>query len=291
MRGIVLAGGRATRLHPMTKVMSKQLLSVYDKPLIYYPLSVLMLAGIRDIIILSTPQHVSQFRMLLGDGTQWGIRLSYAEQPAPEGIAQALIIAGEFLAGEPSCLILGDNFFYGGGLIPLLHKAAARTKGATVFAYRVRDPGRYGVVIFDRAGRPAPIEEKPERPSSDYAITGLYFYDADAPQIASALRPSKRGELEITDLNRVYLERNLLSVELLGRGIACSIPALPTRFCRRRTSCRSSSIGRGSRLPAWKRSRSISALSTSIRCSRWPSRSRIPTMVDTCCGWPSHRLE
>jgi len=188
--------------------------------LIYYPLSVLMLAGIREIIILSTPHDVPPFRSLLGDGTQWGIRLSYAEQPAPEGIAQALIIAREFLAGEPSCLILGDNFFYGGGLIPLLHKAAARTKGATVFAYRVRDPGRYGVVTFDRAGRPTAIEEKPERPSSDYAITGLYFYDADAPQIASGLRPSKRGELEIADLNRVYLDRNLLSVELLGRGIA-----------------------------------------------------------------------
>jgi len=220
MRGILLAGGLATRLHPITKAVSKQLLPVYDKPMIYYPLSVLMIAGIRDILLISTPSDLPQFRKLLGDGSQWGIKLGYAEQPRPDGIARAIVIAGDFLAGGPSCLILGDNLFYGGGLTPLLNRASARVKGATVFAYRVSDPQRYGVVGFDATGRAISLEEKPAKPASNYAVTGLYFYDGEAVGIASRLRPSVRGELEITDLNRVYLERGALSVEWMGRGIA-----------------------------------------------------------------------
>src|SRR6266550_1864881 len=204
MRGILLAGGRASRLHPITKAISKQLLPVYDKPMIYYPLSVLMLAGIQDILVISTPGDLPQFQRLLGDGSQWGIRLSYAQQPRPDGIARAITIAGDFLGGDSSSLILGDNFFYGGGLTPLLHRATARTSGATVFAYRVSDPQRYGVVNFDAAGR----------------ATSLYCYDGDAFEIATRLRPSARGELEITDLNRAYLERGKLTVEHMGRGIA-----------------------------------------------------------------------
>src|SRR5882762_5908747 len=220
MRGILLAGGRATRLYPITTSTSKQLLPVYDKPMIYYPLSVLMLAGIRDILLISTPGDLSQFRKLLGDGTQWGIRIGYAGQPKPDGIARAILIAESFLEGERSCLILGDNLFYGGGLTPLLTRSAARPSGATVFAYQVSDPQRYGVVSFDADGRAISIEEKPATPSSNYAVTGLYFYDGEAVDIASRLRPSARGELEITDLNRVYLERGMLAVERMGRGIA-----------------------------------------------------------------------
>lgn len=220
MRGILLAGGLATRLHPLTKVVSKQLLPVYDKPMIYYSLSVLMLSGLRDVLLISTPEAVPQFRALLGDGTQWGIRLSYAEQPRADGIARALQIAAQFLEGGPSCLILGDNLFYGGGLLPLLSRATTRTDGATIFAYRVSDPQRYGVVEFDADGRAVRLMEKPTHPASDYAVTGLYFYDSDAPKIADSLRPSARGELEITDLNRVYLERGKLVVERIGRGIA-----------------------------------------------------------------------
>jgi glucose-1-phosphate thymidylyltransferase len=220
MRGILLAGGRASRLHPITKAISKQLLPVYDKPMIYYPLSVLMLAGIRDILVISTPGDLPQFQRLLGDGSQWGIRLSYAQQPRPDGIARAIMIAGDFLGGDSSSLILGDNLFYGGGLTPLLNRATARTTGATVFAYRVSDPQRYGVVNFDAAGRATSLEEKPAVPKSNYALTGLYFYDGDAFEIATRLRPSARGELEITDLNRAYLERGKLTVEHMGRGIA-----------------------------------------------------------------------
>jgi glucose-1-phosphate thymidylyltransferase len=210
----------ATRLHPLTKVISKQLLPIYDKPMIYYSLSVLMLAGIRDILLISTPEALPQFRALLADGSQWGLRLSYAEQLRADGIARALQIAAPFLDGGPSCLILGDNFFYGGGLSPLLSAAASRTDGATIFAYRVSDPQRYGVVGFDAEGRAVSLEEKPAQPASDYAVTGLYFYDADAVGIAASLKPSARGELEITDVNRAYLERGKLKVELIGRGIA-----------------------------------------------------------------------
>jgi glucose-1-phosphate thymidylyltransferase len=220
MRGILLAGGRATRLYPITTSTSKQLLPVYDKPMIYYPLSVLMLAGIRDILLISTPDDLSQFRKLLGDGTQWGIRIGYAEQPKPDGIARAILIAESFLEGEPSCLILGDNLFYGGGLTPLLTRSATRPSGATVFAYQVSDPQRYGVVAFDADGRATSLEEKPLKPRSNFAVTGLYFYDGQAPAIAARLQPSTRGELEITDLNRAYLDRGTLVVEQMGRGIA-----------------------------------------------------------------------
>jgi len=220
LRGLLLAGGRATRLHPITKAVSKQLLPVYDKPMVYYPLSVLMLAGIRDVLVISTPADLPQFQALLGDGSQWGINLSYAEQKKPDGIAQALLIAGDFLDGGPSCLILGDNLFYGAGLTPLLHSAAARPRGATVFAYRVSDPQRYGVVDFDAHGRAISLVEKPRAPGSNHAVTGLYFYDGEAFDMTLKLRPSARGELEITDLNRAYLERGQLSVERVGRGVA-----------------------------------------------------------------------
>lgn len=219
-KGIILAGGSGTRLYPLTRVVSKQLLPVYDKPMIFYPLATLMQADIREIMIITTPHEQSLFRQLLGDGSDWGLRLEYAVQPAPEGLAQALIIAEDFLEGDPSCLILGDNIFHGGGLGDVLTRAAGHRVGATVFGYWVRDPERYGVVEFDKDYRVLSIEEKPAKPRSHYAVTGLYFYDGRASALARSLKPSSRGELEITDLNRLYLEDGSLSVERLGRGYA-----------------------------------------------------------------------
>jgi glucose-1-phosphate thymidylyltransferase len=220
MKGILLAGGSGTRLHPVTQVISKQLLPVYDKPMVYYPLSALMLAGVREILLISTPEDTPRFKQLLGTGEQWGLSLTYAVQPSPDGLAQAFLIGKEFLAGEGCCLVLGDNIFYGHDFARILRDAAAHPEGATVFAYPVLDPERYGVVEFDAQRRAISLEEKPTRPKSRYAVTGIYFYDAQVVRVAEGLKPSPRGELEITDVNRWYLDQGQLRTEVLGRGIA-----------------------------------------------------------------------
>ena len=220
MKGVILAGGLGTRLSPLTKVTNKHLLPVYDKPMIYYPLSVLMLAGIREVLIINTPHEQALFKTLLGDGSRWGMRIEYAQQPSPDGLAQAYLIGREFVAGQPSCLVLGDNIFHGPGLTSILKRADQRQEGATVFGYWVSDPERYGVAEFDGDGRVVGLEEKPLKPRSHYAVTGLYFYDGRASDFAASLKPSARGELEITDLNRLYLEEGALHLEQLGRGYA-----------------------------------------------------------------------
>jgi len=277
MRGVILAGGSGTRLHPMTLVTSKQLLPVYDKPMIYYPLSTLMLAGAREILVISTPDDAPSFKRLLGGGAQWGLSLSHATRPKPEGLAQAYVIGAEFVEGRHSALILGDNLFHGHGL-PEASRQSPRN-AATVFAYHVRDPQRYGVVAFDASGRAVSIEEKPAKPKSNWAVTGLYFHDGRAAEFAARLKPSARGELEITDLNRIYMDLGELNVVRLGRGFAWLDTGRQSRCSRPPNTCAPSNSARGRRSPAWRKSPSARDGSTPPKRERRPRGPRKAAMA------------